>query len=347
MRASVMTYIEPRRAEAKGGGTRPAIACPVSPTRRLRPRAEFGRRFIIFVDTEEEFDWNKPFSRASTTTGAIAALPAATCRFNDMGVHPVYLCDYPVVTNTESAVIIRELACARLCDIGAHLHPWVTPPHVEEVTAYNSFTGNLPPDLQLDKLRALTTAQAELLGSPPTVFRAGRYGLGAQTMQQLQQLGYRMDVSVRSLFDYSEEGGPDYTTCPLWPWRTPEGIVQLPLSSGWTGHLRRFPSLYRSSGLRGPLARSALLTRVPLTPEGTPIAHAVAAIHAMLDDDLDIFSLSFHSPTLAKGHTPYVQNDADLTAFWHWWEVVIETLDKLGVRPVRYEELERELASAP
>ena len=62
---------------------------------------------------------------------------------------------------------------------------------------------------------------------------------------------------------------------------------------------------------------------------------------------LDIFSLSFHSPTLAKGHTPYVQNDADLTAFWHWWEVVIETLDKLGVRPVRYEELERELASAP
>lgn len=340
-----MTYIEPRVAKANIGEGEPGARCPVLPGARLRTSPGFGRRFIIFVDTEEEFDWNAPFSRASRSTTAIAELPAATHRFNQMDVHPVYLCDYPVVTNADSAPILRDLVQKGACDIGAHLHPWVTPPHDEDVNTRNSFTGNLPTALQFEKLKALTEAQTDLIGTPPRVFRAGRYGLGVETMGQLQALGYRMDVSVRSLFDYSDECGPDYTHCPLWPWRSAEGIVQLPLSSGWTGHLRRFPNLYRSAGLRGPLSRSTLLTRVPLTPEGTPIAHAVEAIRAMVSDGLDIFSLSFHSPTLAIGHTPYVQSDADLDAFWHWWDVIIDTFVKLGVTPVRYDELESELVS--
>ncbi|RJT21110.1 WalW protein [Chakrabartia godavariana] len=346
MRNPVMTSLEPKVAGAPTMES-PAPGCPVLPGARLHPRPEFGRRFIIFVDTEEEFDWSADFSRASQSTRAIAALPAATARFNGMGVHPVYLCDYPVVTNADSAPIIGELARSGACDVGAHLHPWVTPPHREAVNIPNSFTGNLPEDLQFEKLATLTAALSDLLGAPPTVFRAGRYGLGSSTMAHLRALGYRMDVSVRSLFDYSNEEGPDYSSCPLWPWRSSEGIVQMPLSSGWTGHLRRFPGLYRSAGLRGPLARSAMLTRVPLTPEGTPVEHAIEAIRAMVSDGLDIFSLSFHSPTLAMGHTPYVQSQADLDRFWGWWDAVFEAFDTLGVTPVRYAELERELVAAP
>ena len=37
---------------------------------------------------------------------------------------------------------------------GAHLHPWVNPPHVEEVNARNSYVGFLPEAVERDKLAA-------------------------------------------------------------------------------------------------------------------------------------------------------------------------------------------------
>jgi hypothetical protein len=340
-----MTYMDPNLVPARHSGGNIA-QCPVEPGQRLRPHKDFGRRFIIFVDTEEEFDWKADFSRAANSTAAISALKEATARFNGYGVHPVYLCDYPVITRPESRLIIKDLAQSGACDVGAHLHPWVNPPHDEAMVQRNSFTGNLPVALQREKLRRLTTALAELTGKSPTVFRAGRYGLGSETMSHLVELGYRMDVSVRSLFDYSSEDGPNYADCPVWPWRTPEGIVELPLTSGWTGRLRKFPALYRSRTLHGALAKTALLTRVPLTPEGTPVKQAIEAIEALLEDGLDIFSLSFHSPTLAVGHTPYARNGSDLTRFWDWWDAIFKAFDRLGVTPVRYDALADALCGA-
>jgi hypothetical protein len=44
---------------------------------------EFGRRFVIFADAEEEFDWSRPLRRDAVSTQAIASLPAATQRLND------------------------------------------------------------------------------------------------------------------------------------------------------------------------------------------------------------------------------------------------------------------------
>lgn len=337
-----MTYVA-RTLEAAGTAGGPDTLCPVEPTERIRIRSDFGKRFIVMVDTEEEFNWRAPFSRSSDATTSVTALPAATARFNTLGIHPVYLCDYPVVTRPKSAAIVREMAQSDICEVGAHLHPWVTPPHSEEVTAHHSFTGNLPRELQRQKLQTMTETIEHLLGKKPTVFRAGRYGLGRDTMADLARLGYRMDASVRPLHDYSPEGGPNYADCPLWPWKTAEGIIELPLTSGWIGWLRQFPALYDASVLRGALARAAMLSRIPLTPEGVPAHKAVEAIKVLFDSGLDVFSLSFHSPTVSVGFTPYTQSDRDLTAFWKWWDVVCNTFAKLGVTPVRYDELINEL----
>lgn len=334
----VMSYIA-RNLKAAEHVSAPDAVCPVEPTERIRLKQGFGKRFIVMVDTEEEFDWQAPFSRTSDATTSIAALPAATARFNAHGVQPVYLCDYPVITRPESAAIVRDLAQNGSCDVGAHLHPWVTPPHTEDVTAHHSFTGNLPPALQREKLHRLTDAIEAMLGRKPTVFRAGRYGLGQQTMSDLAELGYRMDASVRSLHDYSADGGPCFSDCPIWPWRTKEGIVELPLTSGWIGVLRRFPGLYDTPSLRGALSRAAMLSRIALTPEGVPASQAAEAIRVLFDAGLDVFSLSFHSPTLTVGFTPYTRSERDMAAFWNWWDVVLNTFAKLGIAPVRYDEL--------
>jgi hypothetical protein len=312
---------------------------------RMSFAPDFGKRFIIFADAEEEFDWNAPFDRTQTATKTIADLVPATARFNAAGVKPVYLCDYPVVDNPESGAILSALVAQGQCDVGTQLHPWVNPPFDEEVTGPNSYTGNLPLALQKAKLIALTERIEAVIGVRPTVYRAGRYGLGPQTMTLLAEAGYKMDVSVRALFDYSVDGGPDYSAFPVWPWQTPEGPFELPLSSAWTGTLRNFPGLHRSARvrgtntLRGAMARTGLLSRVPLTPEGVPLADALEAIRMMHGDGADVFSLSFHTPSVAIGHTPYVRDAADLKMFWDWWDAVFALFSTLGVLPVSYGDL--------
>src|SRR3546814_20766445 len=101
------------------------------------------------------------------------------------------------------------------CEIGAQLHPWVTPPHDEEVNARNSYTGNLPADLQRAKMIALRDAIRDRFGIQPTAYRAGRYGLGPNTAAMLAELGFRCATSVRSGLDYRAGHGPESRAAPV------------------------------------------------------------------------------------------------------------------------------------
>lgn len=299
----------------------------------------FGKRFILFGDCEEEFDWGAPLDREAIATSAIAALPAATRRFAERGIVPTYLVDWPVATTKASAATMAEMSAQGLCDIGAHLHPWVNPPHEEVVNRPNSFAGALPPELELAKLKALTERLTALAGHPPVAYRAGRYGVGPQTARSLRTLGYRFDVSVRSFFDYSSEGGPDFTHHPIAPYWVDEDLLELPLTACLEGPLRALPGLSRHERLRGPLARSGLFNRVPLTPEGVPLKEAKRAIETLLGRGLRLFSLSFHTPTVEPGHTPYGRDAAAVKEFWAWWDGVFDLFARHGVTPVRAGEI--------
>jgi hypothetical protein len=312
------------------------VSHPIGAARaRIHLPETLGPRFVLFADAEEEFDWHGEFNRCAISTKTIADLVPATERFNAAGLKPVYLCDYPVVDNAESAAIMRHMVETGACDVGTQLHPWVNPPFDEAVNVRNSYTGNLPLALQQAKLDVLTARIEENIGVRPTVYRAGRYGLGTQTMAMLAAAGYRMDVSVRAGFDYRNQSGPNYFRLPVWPWRTAEGVIELPLTAGWTGALRKAHWLHRK-GIRGVLARLRLMERVPLTPEGVPVEAAVRAIEIMHEEGVEIFSLSFHTPSVAIGHTPYVRNQADLDRFWAWWDGVFDCFARLGILPIDY-----------
>jgi len=55
------------------------------------------------------------------------------------------------------------------------------------------------------------------------------------------------------------------------------------------------------------------------------------AIDRLLADGLRLLMFSFHSPTLAPGHTPYVRSEADLENFYRWWDEVLAHLARRGV----------------
>ncbi|MGF1550551.1 MAG: polysaccharide deacetylase family protein [Sphingomonadaceae bacterium] len=320
-----------------GGALRPLPGPPA------RLPASFGRRFILLVDTEEEFVWSGGFSRSNRSTRAMRALPAFHRRLREAGVAPAYMIDHPVATDAFSADLLRGWREAGECAVGAQLHPWVNPPFEEEVTPRNSFAGNLPRALERAKLHVLTEAIGEAVGARPVVYRAGRYGIGPDTPELLVEAGYRADMSMRAYHYYGDEGGPDYSRIgsrPFW-WR--EGLLEVPFSTAYTGLLARFGRrLYPLLGSplpRGAMARAGLLNRVSLTPEGVGIGEAVGAVDRLLDTGHRLLSFAFHSPSVEPGHTPYVRDEEDLRAFHRWWERMFAHLARRGVAPASVEEV--------
>jgi hypothetical protein len=321
---------------------------PPPPSAYVNLPEDFGTRFLVFVDTEEEFDWAGPRRRRGSTTTTVTALPEMQQRLRAAGIEPVYLVDYPVAGDPRAVSTLRGFVEAGEALVGAQLHPWVNPPLEEQLTTVNSFAGNLPPELELAKLAELTDLIERGIGRRPWIYRAGRYGIGPNSAELLDRLGYDLDVSVRALFDYSEEGGPDFTAIEPRPfWAGASGnILELPLSAAYVGLMRQrgerlFPMTRRLSLARGLLARGRLLARVPLTPEGTSAKEAIAAIRRLVEVGVQAISLSFHSPSLVPGHTPYVRNARDLRAFHRWWDIVLDFLASQGIEPASATELMR------
>src|SRR5215470_19803159 len=70
---------------------------------------------FIVVDTEEEFDWSRPFARENTSVSAIRQLPVLQTLLDRFQLRPTYVIDYPVATSPTSAPVIRDLYESRRC----------------------------------------------------------------------------------------------------------------------------------------------------------------------------------------------------------------------------------------
>lgn len=307
---------------------------------------DFGTRFLLSVDTEEEFEWGKGFARDAHGTTAVPAMRDGQAYFAQAGVAPLYFVDYPVARSNAATDILGPAAEAGQAHIGVHLHPWVTPPFSEQVSSRNSYAGNLPAAVERAKLVAVRDELTTRYGKAPTAYRAGRYGIGPNTLTILADEGFRCDSSVRSHFDYRDDGGPDFTRQGLHPhWTGPhDSILELPLTSVMTGFVSHLGcGAFRHAGklplARSLLARSGALERIAITPEGTPAARACEAIDVAQDRGVRLISMSFHSPSLATGYTPYVRTDSDLAAFFRWFDTVFDHCARRGIAAASLEDV--------
>lgn len=286
---------------------------------------------LTMVDAEESFDWDKPFTRAAQDVSAIASQHLAHRVFERHGVVPLYLADYPVAVQQAGIAPLRDLLQDGLCDIGAHMHPWVTPPFEEEVTEANSFAGHLPAALEYEKTRRLTDALEAAFGMAPRIYRIGRFGAGPRTADILKRLGYLADSSVSACWPTPALAGERdiWVRSPRPHWldrgRT---LLEIPVSAGVVGRLAGQPArvlaplLYRPGAARsllaGVAARLGLMERIRLTPEGMTVEEAKRLVRAMLAEGQRSFVLTYHAPSLAPGNTPYVRTVTDRDRFLAW-----------------------------
>jgi hypothetical protein len=317
--------------------------------------ADAAPRLTVVVDTEEEFDWSAPFLRANTSVEAMRHIARAQQLAEPFGLRPMYVADYPVVTQRVGYEQLRELAANGRCSVGAHLHPWVTPPFDEDVTNANSFTCNLPPALQERKIRELTAAIERHLGVRPRTFKAGRYGIGSATLDALEALEYDVDLSVNPCMDFRAIGGPDFTgydSRPFWFGRHAR-MLEVPCTQGYVGWARGSGRALRSLAesragellrLPGILARGRVVNKVMLSPEGNSLDEMISLTRTLLADGHRMFSLTFHSPSLEPGHTPYVRSQADLDGFLRRIEQYLEFFfGEVNGAPSTPEDFRREL----
>lgn len=315
--------------------------------------ADFGQRFIVTVDTEEEFDWTQPITREGHSLYSIARLARFQEFCEGQGICPIYLVDYPIATSAAVGDLLRAAISAGRAEVGVQLHPWVNPPFDEPVNEFNSYAGNLPEELEQEKFRNLQRAIQANFGAEPLIYRAGRYGVGPNSGAMLAKGGIRIDTSVRAQFDYSATGGPNFRDFPLVPyWLDRDApLLELPLTTVYWGPLRQlgpwlYPKLWRAPQLRGAMARAGLLERIPLTPEGVTLAEAKRGIDIAVATRLPVLVFSFHSPSLAPGFTPYVRSEADLDALYDWWRGVFSYLANRNVQPGNVAQILQALALA-
>jgi len=313
-------------------------------------REQMGSRptvgLSISIDTEED-NWSPAIQ--GVTVRNIQELPKLSELFTSLGVRATYFATYQVVANPDSAAVLRDLHDQGIAEIGAHLHPWNTPPECG-IESRVTMLRDYPPECQRHKLERLLREFDDSLGFKPTSFRAGRFGVGRSTIELLIQSGIYVDSSVTPLLSWEGSGGPSFLTAPGGLYRldgvgnvripTESGVlVEFPITVGFT----RFPpsSWPRiAAGLATPWARGlrvlgvasrvGFLRRVVLGPETHTVPDMLSVSQRLIEANAPFLHLFFHSNSLLPGRTPFVRTDSDVTRLYDSLRQYVEGLQRIA-----------------
>lgn len=310
-------------------------------------------QLTVVIDTEEEFNWSANPDPAENSVTAMSRIGLVQDIFNEYGICPCYVVDYPVASQPEGYWLLKSYLDNGQCEIGAHLHPWVNPPMGESLTRSNMYPGNLPKQAERAKLKVLRDTIQQNFGQAPVVYKAGRYGFGSNTTEILRDLGFTIDLSVCPPLDSRSDGGPDYRrfgSRPFWFGGRDHRILELPCTGDFVGwaHGVAVP-LYelasRLKAFKGPgiLSRLGAVDRLMLSPEGFKPSEHIKLTRFLYRRGVRTFTWSFHSPSVVPGHTSYVQDDQQLKhfldAFRRYFDFFFEELGGQASTPTRLKTL--------
>ena len=303
---------------------------------------------IVSIDTEED-NWAP--ARTGITVENIRELPRLDRWFERLGVRATYFTSFQVAIQPWAASILRHIASRDRAEVGAHLHPWNTPPLEEPLVARNTVMRNLPQRLQEAKIRTLTDMLVAGVGRRPAVFRAGRWGFGTSTAAALLACGYRIDSSVTPFVSWrAYDDGPSHIGAPLEMYRLDEcgdprvpvpggPLVEVPTSCGYSRNppwfWGRLHGVLEHSALRrlrlvGIASRLGLVRRIALSPETDSVADMFTLSRRLIEHGVRHLHLTWHSPSLRPGLSPFVATRAHVARLYATVESYLERLAVLA-----------------
>ena len=279
---------------------------------------------VVSLDVEEEGLFSGAYPRQGAGLANIAELSRLEFLPREFGLPLTLLCDYPVLTHGPSREVLSGLLGRVGGELGAHLHPWNTPPFPDMPWPEPVSTAVMPLAAFRAKLDSLQAAVQAFAGRPAASFRMGRWNLFRRAMAVLPEAGFVVDSSVAPLRHVP--GGPDHFLAPSDPyWLRPAGphgprlleapTTQLPLVPGSPGlaHAlaRRLPPRLGDAVLGGFMKTLTLGVNPVWMPEATMKIAALA--HARRGGR--VLTLFWHSSELLPGASPHFPDRAAVDAF--------------------------------
>jgi hypothetical protein len=307
---------------------------------------------ILSIDTEGDNLWA---DQAGRSFGNIAALGDFQVFCETQRLRPTYLVAYEVIEDEAARETIRQLRDRGNCEIGSHLHAWLTPPVypvLDEGGGY-PFLHEYPEELRVAKLERLTGDLEQIVGCKPTSYRGGRWSIEAFTMGQLDRLGYVADTTVTPFVSWVRtlgvaQGGPNcfaalcvpYHPAAEDPMRPGEmRILEIPTAHRparpaadglyrWAG--RMFGNDRRTWSLAGRGMRLLAGKVLSPNPAVTPAEGLRRLVRRVATERPAVLNLSIHSSEVFPGGAPWVKDEADARQVRERFAAVTKLLDELG-----------------
>ncbi len=305
--------------------------------------------FIITVDTEADNQWARPSGESLKNISFLPRFQKLCHRFN---LPPTYLVTYEVASDEEAITILKSFQTEG-AEIGAHLHPWTTPPFSlsrDTERLIHRFPHELSKEELKNKLLSLTEIITKNFGQPVS-FRSGRWGFNDGVAKELSGQGYLIDCSVTPKLswqntkgDPNKNGGPDYRQAPLIPYYR-NGILEIPLTVVATGIFNKENCLVLKifNFLPENLFKKIInrlffrIKTLRIFPE-TSKNDLEAIILSAKKNNLPVIEFMIHSSELMPGGSKYGENPADIEKIYKNLEELFFLVNKHKIKGLTLKE---------
>jgi hypothetical protein len=309
-------------------------------------------KLALTIDVEEEGLFQNQYDSVDAPTDNVKELARLDSIFREWDIRPSLLVSYQVIRHQRHRDLLAHLAQSWRAEIGAHLHPWNTPP-LEPLPYPEPVPSDLmPKELLAAKLRTLLDALKQA-GFSASSFRMGRFNLGPKMFSVLHEASeIQVDSSVAPFRKYY--GGPvrlGVHTDPYFPQvHEPlepghSRILEVPVTvapvvPAFTRLLARLDeaSVFPRNWIPEIAAKVASL---PAQPMWTGLRRLKAAVRLHRWRGGTVLTTFFHSSEIMAGGCPRHATQEDVNRFldrldrflgWLRTELAVEsvTLSELG-----------------
>jgi hypothetical protein len=274
------------------------------------------RAFLcVSIDTEcdKGRGWRsqKPLAFTGVKDGVVTRLQPLFARF---GAKPTYLLSPEVMRDAACADALAHLSGAY--ELGTHLHGEYAEPGAFEPEVTAVFQRDYPEDVERAKLAYLTDLFKKTFSRAPSSFRAGRFGIGRNSIGILEELGYAVESSVTPHVDWSPNGakGLSFVGAPTQPYHPDPRAPEKPGAS----RVLEVPVTIRPRGLqRAPLVGKFVEARWLRPTRGTEgeivrvAKDEIAEATARRPGAPVVLNAMFHNVEVMPGTSPYADTEAD------------------------------------
>lgn len=269
-------------------------------------------RLYITIDTEMDADvhWNKLFPPqfSSVLEGIPQLLRPIWDKYQ---INPIYFVSPEVAENKKCCGILKE-EIRKGAIIGAHLHPEYIEPYKKDVS--NNTPAEFPCSaydkyIEKEKLYNLTKLIENNLGVKPEWYRAARFGADKDTIDILEELGYKYDSSFTPGIDWSNKGGPNHKNAPLESYFIDQENIYACNTTKCNG-IKEFPVTIMGKrwGVIGRFLPDNWLFYRWIRPTHMTLLEQKRMIKILHGMGVETVVMMFHSMEVMINKSPYVRN---------------------------------------